>query len=140
MVSEAGGSERGGVIETKDASGKPNGWLVPLWNALESEYRPQQIYLTAVLPGCVKGPHLHKVREGRFCCVSGNCDVTVRAPNGQYIEHRNLGLDQRVVIVPAGHAAQIKCRGDVEARVLNMPSPAWSKEDPDEWPVEDWRA
>lgn len=126
-------------IETKDAQGKPNGFVLPIWNALESEYRPEQVYLTSVLPGTSKGPHLHKKREGRFCCVSGNCDVIVRSPNGVYIEHLNLGTDNRIIRVPPGYAAQIVCRGDVEARVLNMPNPAWSKEDPDEWPVENWR-
>ena len=29
--------------------------------------------------------------------------------------------------------------GDTEALVLNMPSPAWSKEDPDDWPVLNWQ-
>ncbi len=49
------------------------------------------------------------------------------------------GHGHRLVEIPAGIAAAIYNDGDEEALVLNMPSPAWSKEEPDEWPVEGWQ-
>ncbi len=44
----------------------------------------------------------------------------------------------RMVLVPAGCAAAIYNDGPEEALVLNLPSPAWSAAEPDEWPVENW--
>lgn len=125
-------------IETKDVNGRPNGFVVPIWNALECKYRPDQVYLTAVLPGCVKGPHLHQRRTGYFCCVKGHVTLVLRV-GGKYKEIR-LGEDHDYLAVgiSTGTPAAIYNLGPEIALVLNLPSPAWSKDDPDEWPVENW--
>jgi dTDP-4-dehydrorhamnose 3,5-epimerase-like enzyme len=125
-------------IQTKDIHSKPNGYVVPIWNALECQYRPDQVYLTVVEPGCFKGPHLHKKRHGMFCCVHGCVNIVTRE-NGNYVEHftgPEYGFP--VVPVPPGIAAAVYNVGLTAAKVINMPSPAWSAEDQDEWPVEDW--
>lgn len=129
-------------IETRGADGRLNGYLIPIWNALEDPgLRPEQVYLTVVAPGAVKGPHLHKARRGFFRCIKGNVRIVTRRADGVYVAFMS-GEDFHYapVVVMPGTPAAIYNDGDVEAFVLNMPSPAWSRSEPDEWPVEDWAA
>ena len=131
-------------IETKDEDGKPTGWLLPLWNALDNpELRPEQVYVTVVAPRSRKGPHLHKVRRGCFVCIKGNVRILMQRNDGisTFYNVRKSGEenDYRMVIVPAGIPCAIYNDSATEdAYVLNMPSPAWSKDDPDDWPVANW--
>jgi dTDP-4-dehydrorhamnose 3,5-epimerase-like enzyme len=126
-------------IQTFDAAGKPNGYLIPIWNFNDDPYRqPDQVYLTTVAPHSVKGPHLHKKRRGLFCCIRGNVRIVQRFRDN-YIELRSGDdIGHQLIHVTAGTPAAIYNDGDEEALVINMPSPAWSADDPDEWPVEDW--
>lgn len=125
------------IIKTRDKDGRMNGWVQTIWSSRESSYRPEQVYLTVVLPGHSKGPHLHKKRTGLFSCVQGQALMTARFPDGSYA-HALIHPDSEPVPVPAGVACLIACAGDEPAYLINMPSPAWSADDPDEWPVEDW--
>ena len=124
-------------IPTVDQRGIVNGWIVPIWRA-DSGDPVAQVYLTVVAPGKAKGPHLHRKRTGRFTCVAGNVEIVLRNGDGYHME--KIGEDEgyATVAVPPGTAAEIRCLGDRPAYVLNMPDPAWSAEDPDEWPVTDW--
>ena len=127
-------------IPTRSPSGAPNGWLILGWNVNEAPTeRPDQVYHTVIAPGCVKGPHLHKVRCGRFQCVSGNVRIVTRDEQGKYsVTFSGADHDYRIVLVTPGTAAALYNDGDVDAVVMNMPSPAWSAAEPDEWPVEGW--
>lgn len=128
------------LIETKDSAGRPNGWLLPLWNTWEHAWKPEQVYLTAVAPGAKKGPHLHKRRCGRFICVSGDVEIRIRDHEHRYWTERTGEIFGREwVVVPHGCAAEIRNPGGKEALVLNFPDRAWRPHDQDEWPVEDWR-
>ena len=123
-------------IITEDQTGYVNGWLMPIWNVNEDESRPEQVYVTAVAPYCSKGPHLHKNRIGRFTLVTGRVEVRIRTAGGEYHDIRMFRGGQ--LLISAGLPCAIYNTGDTEALLINMPSPAWSKEDPDEWPVENW--
>ena len=125
-------------IITKDADGEENGWMLPIWNCRESDYRPDQVYVTAVNPHCSKGPHLHKVRTGFFSCIQGNVTIITRK-DGTYEKHW-LGLHNahKPLKVEPGTACQIVNRENDPAVLLNMPSPSWAADEPDEWPVENW--
>ena len=132
-------------IETKDATtGKLNGYLIPLWNCHEQDWRPDQVYVTVVEPACSKGPHLHKKRFGRFVCITGNVEIITRRAkhpetNGLYQRHLSgEDHDYALIEVPAGVPAEICNIDSIPAVVLNMPTPAWRPDDQDEWPVEDW--
>jgi dTDP-4-dehydrorhamnose 3,5-epimerase-like enzyme len=134
-------------IQTKGADGQANGYLVPLWNVHEHDWAPDQVYLTVVAPGCTKGPHLHKKRHGRFFCIKGNVEIIERlydfgehpARWSSYVSTlTGEDHDYAMVEVPPCMAAAIVNHGDTPALVLNMPTPAWTADDPDEWPVEDW--
>ena len=117
-------------IATSDARGGDNGFLVPIYNVLEGfcepGKEPQQVYLTVVSPGTVKGPHLHFIRTGCFTCIKGSVRFVVKTTEG-YKEYFSGDQHEYLsIIVPAGLPAAIQNVGDEDAYVLNMPSPAWT--------------
>ena len=123
-------------IPTKDSTGKPNGWLQPLWNIHDGP-PIAQVYALGIEPKGVKGPHLHLKRRGLFTCLAGEVLLVIRPKPRQYCSFR-LDVWPEPVKVPAGVPAAIYNVGFEEALVLNMPEPAWRPDDQDEWPVEGW--
>lgn len=126
-------------IITRNKDGRANGWLVPILNVhgsvIVGEPHPQQVYLTVVAPGEVKGPHLHLKRWGLFNCIRGNVRIVgwTEAGYEQYLSGE--GQDFATIQVPAGVPAALQNVDDEEADVLNMPAPAWRADDHDEHPV-----
>lgn len=127
-------------IPTYDRNGKPNGWLLPIWRTEDDPVHVHtgQVYVTAVALGCSKGPHLHRIRMGRFTCISGDVRIVTRV-DGQYASVE-IGETKgyRTITVPPGVPNEIVNIGEKEALVINMPFPAWNKNEPDDWPVENW--
>lgn len=124
-------------IETQN-QGAPNGFVLPIWRA-DSGEKIEQVYMTVVMPGTVKGPHLHRQRCGRFTCIKGDIEIIARFAEGTYKAYWTGEISGFATIhIPPGVPAQIRCLSGGPAYVLNMPTPAWSAEDPDEWPVESW--
>ncbi len=117
-------------IETKDSSGNINGYLIPIYNIHEGFHEqnkePQQVYLTVVNKGTIKGPHLHHIRTGFFTCIKGNVKIVTKE-DGNYREYFS-GEDHNYlsVIINSGTPAVIQNIGNEDAFVLNMPSPAWT--------------
>lgn len=106
------------------------GYLVPLYNIHDGFFvpgqEPQQVYLTVVSPGCIKGPHLHFIRTGCFTCIKGNVRIVVKI-DGKFQEYfSGDNHEYRSVIVPTGVPAALQNLGDEDAYVLNMPNPAWT--------------
>ena len=124
-------------IDTKDAAGNPNGYVVPIWRA-DSGERIEQVYLTVVRPGKEKGPHLHQKRCGKFICIRGAAQFILRPPSGIYVRVNLNGNTPEMLVVPQGTVALIRCISGQAAYLLNMPDPAWSAEDPDEHEVQSW--
>jgi dTDP-4-dehydrorhamnose 3,5-epimerase len=126
-------------VTTKGTDGKPNGFLIPIYNVHETpispEQSPKQVYLTVVSPGGVKGPHLHLKRWGLFTCIRGNVKIVLKTDAGY--EEAFTGTDHEfaTIQVPAGVPAALQNIGEDDAYVLNMPSPAWKPDDQDEHPV-----
>jgi dTDP-4-dehydrorhamnose 3,5-epimerase-like enzyme len=126
-------------ITTYNPDGTSNGWLVPLWHT-DSSIPVDQVYLTVISPGQSKGPHLHLHRSGMFTCIRGSVDIITRCPDGNY-RHSLSGPDTdfRTVLVPKGFACQlVNLDPSNESYILNMPSPPWRADFPDENPVDDW--
>lgn len=124
-------------ITTKDKDGQPNGFLVPIYNVHAGFFgpgkEPQQVYLTVVARGQVKGPHLHFIRTGFFTCIRGQVRFVLKLPDGSYQEfHSGDGYEFLSVEVPAGVPAAIQNIGQEDAYILNMPNPAWTPEMKDE--------
>ncbi len=125
-------------IETKDTSGNVNGWLLPIWNALEEpELRPQQVYATTITPHMRKGPHLHMKRRGYFACVKGSAVIAIRLAPDSYVMSK-IGPGDEPVFVPATYPCALYNYGCEEAILINLTSPAWSEDEPDEHPVTGW--
>jgi len=126
-------------IVTKGNGGRPNGFLVPIFNVhdrmVEAAQHPQQVYLTVADPGEIKGPHLHMKRWGLFTCIVGNGRIVVRGANGyeEFLTGEDHGFAS--VQVPAGVPAALQNIGSGPAYFLNMPSPAWHPDDTDEQAV-----
>jgi dTDP-4-dehydrorhamnose 3,5-epimerase-like enzyme len=128
-------------IETRDQLGASNGFLIPIYNVLErfvdQAQEPKQVYCTVVAARTVKGPHLHMKRWGLFTCILGNIEIVVRLPNGTFERHHSGEKHAYSTIqVPAGIPAALVNRDVGPAYVLNMPSPSWSAEDPDDHSVD----
>jgi len=113
-----------------------NGYLVPIYNIHDGFFtkgkEPQQVYLTVVSPGCIKGPHLHFIRTGYFTCIKGNVKIIVKI-DGEYQEYLS-GQDHEYlsIEIPTGVPAAIENIGNEDAFILNMPSPAWTPQMNDE--------
>ena len=121
---------------TKDLTGAPNGYLVPIYNIHDgffaSGQEPQQMYLTVIAPHQIKGPHLHYIRTGCFTCIKGNTRFVLKTAAGYEVVHSGEAHEYRTVIVPTGVPAALQNTGAEEAFVLNMPNPAWTPEMNDE--------
>ncbi len=122
---------------TKDKDDLINGFLIPIYNEKENFFKhgeePKQVYLTVVAPGCIKGPHLHKIRKGFFTCVKGDVRIVLKI-NGSYVEYFSGDNYKFLSIeVPTNVPAAIQNIGKEDAYVLNMPSPAWDPNMDDEY-------
>lgn len=121
---------------TKDSTNTPNGYLVPIYNIHEGFFppgkEPQQVYLTVIAPGEIKGPHLHFIRTGCFTCIKGNARFVLKTADGYQVVFSGEDHEYRTVIVPTGVPAALQNIGDGEAFVLNMPQPAWTPDMNDE--------
>lgn len=115
---------------TKDHDNQPNGFLVPIYNIHDNFFspgkEPQQVYLTVIEPGKIKGPHLHFIRTGCFTCIKGNARFVLKASNGYQVFFSGEAHEYRSVIVPTGTPAALQNIGEEDAYVLNMPNPAWT--------------
>ena len=126
-------------IETKQLEGISNGFLIPIFNIYDEfiplDNQPKQVYLTVVIPGQVKGPHLHLKRWGYFTCIKGNVKVVARI-DGVYEEYCiGEDFDYITVEVPAGIPSALQNIGNNDAYIINTPSPAWHIDDQDDHPV-----
>jgi len=121
---------------TKDEHGSTNGFLVPIYNIHDRFFaagkEPQQVYLTTILPGTVKGPHLHFIRTGFFTCIKGNVRVVLKTEKGYEVFFSGEDHEYLSIEVPTGVPAAVQNLGDEEAFLLNMPNPAWTPEMNDE--------
>ena len=124
-------------ILTKDAHGQDNGFLLPIYNVhddfCDKGKEPQQVYMTSIKPGTIKGPHLHYIRTGFFTCVKGNVRFVLKGDSGYEEIFSGEDFGYKSVIVPTGVPAALQNIGKVEALVLNMPSPAWTPTMNDEY-------
>lgn len=123
-------------IQTKDKDGIVNGYLIPIYNIHDKFYPegkiPEQVYLTVISPGSIKGPHLHFIRTGCFTCIKGNARFVVKMKSGYKVFYSGENYEYRSVIIPTGTPAALQNIGNEDAFVLNMPYPAWTPSMADE--------
>jgi dTDP-4-dehydrorhamnose 3,5-epimerase-like enzyme len=122
--------------ETKDSLGQSNGFLIPIYNVHESFHapskEPQQVYLTVIARGRIKGPHLHFIRTGCFTCIKGNARFVLKTAEGYEVVYSGEAHEYKSVIVPTGTPAALQNIDDQDAYIINMPTPAWTPDMNDE--------
>ena len=99
----------------------------------EKGKEPQQVYLTVVKKGSIKGPHLHFIRTGCFTCIKGNVRIITKENNKYQEYYSGENHDYLSIIIDAGIPAALQNIGDEDAFILNMPSPAWTPTMHDEY-------
>jgi dTDP-4-dehydrorhamnose 3,5-epimerase-like enzyme len=123
------------TFETRDSRGLRNGRIIRVWeeDCELDGYRPKQVYVTTILPGMSKGPHMHMRRDSLFCCVRGLVYITLGGAEPR--TYASGGKRGPVAVrVPAGTAAEIVCIGDEEALVINVSSGHYDPSDEQEVP------
>lgn len=123
-------------ITTYSSSGEENGFLVPIFNEndnfLNNNDYLKQVYLTVVKPNNIKGPHLHYKRNGLFTCIKGNIRIVTKENNEYKIFFSGEDYNYNSILIPKGIPAALQNISDIDAMVINLPSPGWTKEMQDE--------
>lgn len=119
------------TYDTKDRTGKPNGRIIRVWEDGEAVlgYGPKQVYITTLLPGAVKGPHLHRKRDSLFCCVAGG-PVALKVGESTFASGGAHG--PLSVYVRAGTSCALHNFGNDEALVVNVSSGKYDPADDEE--------
>jgi dTDP-4-dehydrorhamnose 3,5-epimerase len=123
-------------ITTYNSSGEENGFLVPIFNEndnfLNNNDYLRQVYLTVVKPNNIKGPHLHYKRNGLFTCIKGNIRIVTKENNEYKLFFSGEDYNYNSILIPKGIPAALQNISDIDAMVINLPSPGWTKEMQDE--------
>lgn len=114
-------------IETKDADGKPNGWLLEIISDRDgaTKHLTGQMYLTVAEPGTFKGFHLHALADYAVTCIKGRVEEVIY--RGQY-EKEVIEMgdgDFKTVHLPHGLPHGIRNIGNEPAYVLIYRCPSW---------------
>lgn len=123
-------------IITYNSSGEENGFLVPIFNEndnfLNNNDYLKQVYLTVVKPNNIKGPHLHYKRNGLFTCIKGNIRIVTKENNEYKLFFSGEDYNYNSILIPKGIPTALQNISDIDAMVINLPSPGWTKEMQDE--------
>ena len=125
------------VIATFDKNDNNTGYLIPIFNNndnfLAQEDIPKQVYCTVVNVKSKKGPHLHFKRSGYFTCIKGNIKIVIKVEDNYEEYFSGEDYNYRSIFVPAGFPVLIINIHSEKSYVLNMPSPAWHKDQNDDF-------
>lgn len=108
-----------------------NGSLTVVWRDWDNiiKNHPQMVYVTSVLPGQIKGPHLHTKRSSYFTCIHGKVVFVIKDEDGKYHEIITDANDPVLVYIPNNIAsAHINLDKDV-SRILTLADIAWKPND-----------
>ena len=117
--------------ETKDIKNQNvNGSLKLIWRNWDKIIpNPKMIYITSVVPGGQKGPHLHKKRTSYFVCIKGKVVFIIKDKSGKYLEIESSEEDPTLIQVPKNiSSAHVNLSKD-ESSVLTLADIAWQPND-----------
>lgn len=121
-------------VVTTDFSGGDNGLLVEIASTRDEWSKflnNAQIYMTTLLPKMRKGWHLHHKKENQVTCIKGK--VILGVWDGKEIEEFRLdALEPLTVRIPKEHALCFYNPGGEEAYILNLCSPPYDPQDPEQ--------
>lgn len=101
-----------------------------------------QVYITTAKPGIIKAWHYHKLQDDYFCCIFGKMRLALYDARhhsktfGEVMEWE-LSLDNpKVVKIPHGVYHGFKGLSKEEAIVINIPTKAYNRANPDEYRID----
>lgn len=107
-------------VDTKDASGVPNGFLLELVSELDgfTQGIKGQMYLTVAEPGTLKGFHMHAQANYYIICVKGRVKEIVYRSATEKEEVEMGDGDFKVMHLPKGYPHAIQNIGSEPAYTL----------------------
>jgi dTDP-4-dehydrorhamnose 3,5-epimerase len=97
-----------------------------------------QVYMTTTYPGVVKAWHMHEKQTDNVCCLAGMLKLVLydgrkgSKTEGQ-VEQHYIGVHNPLLVqIPAGVYHGWMCVSPEEALVVNVPTRAYDRENPDE--------
>ncbi|HEY3884524.1 MAG TPA: dTDP-4-dehydrorhamnose 3,5-epimerase family protein [Vicinamibacterales bacterium] len=120
------------------------GWLMEILRADDRDIFTKfgQVYVSATYPGVVKAWHYHQRQVDHFACVAGMVklvliDTRENSPTHGVVNEFVIGtLNPQLVVVPNLVYHGWKCIGADPALVVNVPTEAYNRAEPDEYRVE----
>jgi dTDP-4-dehydrorhamnose 3,5-epimerase len=101
-----------------------------------------QVYITTAKPGIVKAWHYHRRQDDYFCCIYGKMRLVMYDARknsktyGKLLDFE-LGLESpKLVKIPKGVYHGFKCISKVSAMVVNIPTLAYNRKNPDEYRID----
>lgn len=112
-----------------------------------------QVYMTTTYPGVVKAWHFHKKQTDNVACIQGTIKLAVYdpregSPTYKEIDEFYLGTHNPILVQIPPHVYHgWMCVSQEEGIVINVPSEAYDRENPDEFRLDphqndipyDWR-
>ncbi|WP_268544162.1 WxcM-like domain-containing protein [Candidatus Nitrosotenuis cloacae] len=108
-----------------------NGSLTVVWRDWDDiiKNHPKMVYVTSVLPGQIKGPHLHTKRSSYFSCVHGKVVFVIRDDHGQFHEVIVDESEPVLIHVPNNVASAHMNLARETSRILTLADVSWKPND-----------
>lgn len=119
-----------------------DGIMMPIyrdWDSWHDNYVPKMLYATTIKPGVRKDVILHKCRQAFITAIVGS--VMLEFKHGKAdVQKLSLKNDDRAIIVkiPANVPIVLENTSDIEAIIINAPSPAWHPDNQDTIKFSSW--
>lgn len=114
--------------DTKDIVDKHvNGSLTVVWRDWDNiiKNHPKMVYVTSVLPGEIKGPHIHTKRTSYFTCISGKVLFVIKGNDGMYHEVILNAEEPTMIYIPKNIASAHLNLSKATSYVLTLADIAW---------------
>lgn len=121
--------------ETKDITDKHvNGWLIPAWRDWDSHIsvEPKMVYVTAINPGEIKGPHLHIIRHSYFVCIKGKVIFVIKEDDGTFREVESSEDNPNMIEIPKNRSSAHFNPTNEQSIILALVNPSWKPGQRDE--------
>ena len=120
------------VLPTKDITDNHiNGSLTVIWRDWDNilKNHPKMVYASSVLPGEIKGPHIHTKRTSHFVCIHGKVVFVLKKSDGKYLEIISDAKKPSMGHIPKNiPSAHVNLSNDIST-VLTLADLAWKPND-----------
>lgn len=108
-----------------------NGSLTVVWRDWDNiiENHPKMVYVTSVLPGEIKGPHIHTRRSSYFTCIHGKIVFVIRDDCNKYHEIITNSDEPVLIHISKNVASAHMNLANEVSRVLTLADIAWRPND-----------